>query len=138
MMGASDPESLHRLFAERASARDLEGLAALYEEGACYVGPDGVGATGTQAIRQRLTDLIALEPRITSLGSDIATADDIALISSRWCVTFGSGAGDGNGRWDGVTSEVARRQTDGSWRYVIDRPSIVGGPLPANAAAGPS
>jgi len=35
----NDPEDLHRLFAERANAGDLQGLLALYEDGAAFVAP---------------------------------------------------------------------------------------------------
>lgn len=53
-MSVSDPRELPRLFAERASTGDLEGLIVLYEDGARLVGPDGVPAAGNQAIRGRL------------------------------------------------------------------------------------
>lgn len=66
-MSTSDPENLHRLFAERANAGDIDGLLALYEDGAAFVGPDGVHATGIAAIRGRLESLLALSPHITPI-----------------------------------------------------------------------
>jgi ketosteroid isomerase-like protein len=48
-------------------------------------------------------------------------AGGVALISNRWRVTFGSD--DGQAAFEGSSTEVARRQTDRSWRYVIDNPS---------------
>ena len=64
-MSVSDPTELPRLFAERASAGDLEGLIHLYEDGATLVGPYGVPAAGNQAIRERLQQLLAMTPRIS-------------------------------------------------------------------------
>ena len=42
-MGIHDPNQLGWAFAERATAGDLEGMLALYEAGATFVGPDGPG-----------------------------------------------------------------------------------------------
>lgn len=120
-MTADQPENLHRLFAAGASAGDLEGLMSLYEDGATYIGPDGARAEGAQAIREHLNDLIALSPQITPASSQVILAGDIALMSNRWRVTFG-GDGQQTG-FEGASIEVARRQADGSWRYVIDNPS---------------
>ncbi len=62
-MAVSNPEDLNRLFAERASAGDLEGVLELYEEGATLVGPDGQPATGEQSIRERLQGLLTMTPK---------------------------------------------------------------------------
>jgi enoyl-CoA hydratase len=120
-MTVSDPESLQHLFAERASAGDLEGLMSLYESGAAFVGPDGVHAAGTAAIRQRLEALLALSPHISPLSSETVLAGDVALISNRWRISFG--ADERQTGFEGTSTEVVRRQSDGSWRYVIDNPS---------------
>jgi enoyl-CoA hydratase len=44
-MSVNDPRELAQLFAERASAGDIEGLLALYENDATLVGPDGEPAS---------------------------------------------------------------------------------------------
>jgi enoyl-CoA hydratase len=119
---ASDPEELGRLFAERASAGDLDGMMALYEHDAAFVGPDGVAAAGRAAIRERLEGLLALAPQLTMLASETVFAGDVALISNRWRVELGGNEG-GTG-YDGTSTEVARRQPDGNWQYVIDSPSL--------------
>jgi enoyl-CoA hydratase/carnithine racemase/ketosteroid isomerase-like protein len=120
-MTVDNPEDLHRLFAERASVGDLDGLMSLYEDGAAFVGPDGVHAAGTTAIRERFEGLLALSPRITPVGSEVILAGDVALISNRWRIGFGDD--DRQKGFEGASTEVARRQGDGSWRYVIDSPS---------------
>ena len=125
-MTAKTPKELSRLFAERTSAADLEGLLELYEQGATLVGPDGGAGGGSEAIRERLEGLLSLEPRLTSSEPVILCAGDVALLSSHWRMSFGPIAGELSSEIEGTSTEVARRQTDGSWRYVIDDPSSAG------------
>jgi enoyl-CoA hydratase len=120
---ALDPTELSGLFAERVSGGDLDGLLELYEEGAKLVGPDGTNADGREAIRKRLQALLAMAPRVTSAESQAVYGGDIALLSNRWRMTLGSDEGAG---LEGVSTEVARRQEDGSWLYVIDDPASSG------------
>jgi enoyl-CoA hydratase len=120
-MSARNPEDLQHLFAERANAGDLDGLIALYEDGAAFVGPDGTDATGDDSIRDRLEGLLTMAPRITPTDSRAVIAGDVALLSNRWRMTLGPD-GEGRAGLEGTSTEVARRQPDGSWRYVIDDP----------------
>jgi enoyl-CoA hydratase len=130
---ADDPEQLGQLFAERASAGDLQGMLALYEDSATFVGPDGGSASGSDAIRERLEGLLAMKPHITPTSSRLVMAGDLALMSNRWRMTLGWGE-DELTELDGESTEVARRQLDGSWRYVIDNPSLAAN-LPAAQTA---
>ena len=50
---------------------------------------------------------------------------DIALLSNEWTLEL-----EGNPVASAVTAEVARRQDDGTWRYVIDNPFAAGAPSP--------
>jgi uncharacterized protein (TIGR02246 family) len=118
-MSINDPAELPHLFAERASAGDIEGLMALYEDGATLVGPDGVAAAGKQAIRERLEQLLAMTPRITPTHSRAMVVGDIALMSGSWQLRLGTDEG-GEASFESSSTEVARRQHDGSWLYVID------------------
>lgn len=122
-MCIDDPEQLSRLFAERANAGDLEGMLALYEDEATFLGPDGKSASGSDAIRGRLEGLLAMKPEITPTSSQVVMAGDVALMSNRWRMTLGMEGGEQAGV-DGVSTEVARRQPDGGWRYVIDNPAL--------------
>lgn len=121
-MSVSDPAELPRLFAERASAGDIEGLMALYEDRATLVGPDGVAAAGKQAIRERLEQLLAMTPRITATHSRTMVVGDIALMSGGWQLRLEAGEGR-EATFESSSTEVARRQHDGSWLYVIDDPT---------------
>jgi len=134
-MPVIDPQELHRLFAELVNAGDLDGLVALYEPDAAFLGPDGASATGSDAIRGRLQGLLAIAPQITPTSSRVIMAGDIALMSNSWRITLGGG---GEPReLEGTSTEVARRRPDGSWRYVIDNPALAAAvPVAAVAPAG--
>jgi enoyl-CoA hydratase/carnithine racemase/ketosteroid isomerase-like protein len=128
---ASRPEQLHHLFSERANAADIEGMVALYEEGATLIVPDGVPAVGVQAIRERLTQLLAFAPRFhPSTAGAAVRMGELALMSNSWRATLGgagdAGEGPGGARrapeLHGTATEIARRQPDGSWLYVLDDP----------------
>lgn len=108
---ATEPEDLTRLFVERANARDPEGLAALYEPDAVLAYPPGELTRGREAIRAVYERMVALnltfqpeESLPTLLSGDLALTSTLAR--------------DGKG----VRVQVARRQSDGSWLRVIDRP----------------
>jgi enoyl-CoA hydratase/carnithine racemase/ketosteroid isomerase-like protein len=121
-MSVHDPNELSHLFAERASRGDLEGLLELYEPEATLIAPDGEPATGEAAIRRVLENLVAANPQITPLDArQTLRSGDIALLLTRWQMTLG---GDGGPAMEGSSTEVARRQANGSWRYVVDRPVI--------------
>jgi ketosteroid isomerase-like protein len=109
---AAQPEDLGRFFVERANAGDVEGLVALYEPGAVLAVPGGAQAAGTDAIRQALQRFLDGRPTVTGESQPALRLGELALTSTRFA--------------GGATAEVARRQPDGSWLWVIDQPRVVG------------
>jgi uncharacterized protein (TIGR02246 family) len=96
--------------------QDLDGLVALYAPDATMVLPDGSTVTGTEAIREQWAGLLAMEGRMTLRSRYAIESGDLAILSNEWTFTAGDqtvGA---------TTAEVARRQADGGWLYVIDHP----------------
>ncbi len=135
-MSARDPRELGRLFAESATAGDLAGLLELYEEDATLVGPDGSSAGGgIETLRERLDALLAVSPQIEAGDSRAVIAGDVALLSGRWRMTFGASDQDGRSAFQGTSTEVARRQADGGWRYAIDDPTSAGIRVPATSGS---
>ena len=111
---ATDPNDLERFFIARANARDLDGLVALYEPDAVLVSDAGNRtATGIAEIRDALERMLAGQ-REYVLGEQrpAFVSGDLALTSTR--LTDGA-----------ITAEVARRQPDGTWLWVIDRYNIL-------------
>ena len=108
----TDPQDLARLLVLRQQRGDADGMSALYEADAVLVTGDGQTATGREAIRQFYTVLIAAAAQFElGIQRPALIRDDLALTSTV--------LSDGT-----VTAEVARRQPDGSWLWVLDQPSI--------------
>jgi ketosteroid isomerase-like protein len=109
---AAEPEDIARLFLERANAGDVDGLVALYEPDAVLAFPDGGVTVGRDAIREMYRRLLADRPRFTPGDPHPALRHgDLALTSTRLA----------GGR---ATAEVARRQPDGTWLWILDRPNV--------------
>lgn len=106
---ARNPNDLEKFFVERANAGDVEGLVALYEPDAILaVGGDRT-VVGQEQIRKFFVDYLASQPQLSaSLQAPALCSGDLALTSSR----------HSNGD---VSAEIARRQPDGSWLWVVDR-----------------
>lgn len=109
---ALQPNDLGRFFVERANAGDLEGLVALYEADAVVAGTNGEVITGKEAIREFFAQILSYHPQFGAGDARPALVQgDIALTSTR----LASGV---------VTAEIARRQPDGTWLWVVDNPAI--------------
>jgi len=111
---AMRPEDLARFFVARANAGDVDGLVALYERDAVLALPDGRRAEGRVAIRAFYQRLLADRPKFAAGDQQPALRNgDLALPSTR----LASG---------GATAEVAHRQADGTWLWLIDQPNVLG------------
>ena len=110
---------------------DLDALMALYAPDASLVLPDGTTVTGHEAIREQYAGLIEMGGRMTVRSRYAIEAGDLAVLSNEWTYT----AGDQT--MSAVTAEVARRQPEGGWLYVVDHPfaSLEQDELAAVAAA---
>jgi ketosteroid isomerase-like protein len=107
---------IHRLVQEAFNAGDTDALIDLYEEDAAMATPDGDFVRGRGAIRQQWEGFVALGGTITMATRHAVEVGSIALLSNDWHF---SGAGM---ELSSRTSEVARRQSDGTWKYVVDHP----------------
>jgi uncharacterized protein (TIGR02246 family) len=96
--------------------QDLEGLMALYAPDARMVLPNGSTVTGTEAIREQWAGLLEMKGRMTLRSRYVIEAGDLAILSNEWTHTAG------DQRMGATTAEVAQRQPDGGWLYVIDHP----------------
>jgi uncharacterized protein (TIGR02246 family) len=116
MKSGAELTAFHPAVEAGVNTQDIDGLMALYAEDASMVLVDGSVVTGLSAIREEWAGILAMNGHI-SLRSRFAIATgDLAVLSNEWTFVV-----DGE-RISSVTSEVARRQPDGRWLYVIDHP----------------
>ena len=120
-MPARTPEETHRLFAQYFSAGDAEALMSLYEPEAMMVTQPGVEVSGHAAIREAVGAFLALKAEFNLQPGKVLQSRDLALLFSKW--TLKGTDPEGNAvELAGQTSDVVRRQADGSWLFVIDNP----------------
>ncbi|UVK45429.1 nuclear transport factor 2 family protein [Mesorhizobium sp. AR07] len=107
-----DPQQLEPLLVSRQHVGDVDGMTALFEPDAVIDCGGGRLLRGREAIRGYYLE-IAASGRKFAVGDQrpALICGDLALTSTR--------LPDGD-----VTSEVARRQGDGTWLWVIDRYSV--------------
>ena len=118
-MPATAPEQIHQLFESAFNAADIDSLMELYESNAALIAQPGSVDHGSEQVRAALQGFLALKGRITLNTKLVFTVGDLAYLSNTWSLN-GTGP-DGNPVALGATTaEVARRQADGTWRYVID------------------
>ncbi len=109
---ARDPQDLERLLISRQWVGDIDGMAALFEPHAVMDSGEGQLTLGREAIRALFADITATGRKFAAGNQAPAVVSgDLALTSTR--------LPDGT-----VTAEVARRQDDGTWLWVIDRFSV--------------
>jgi ketosteroid isomerase-like protein len=112
-----DPQELERQLVVRENAGDVSGMTALFEPDAVIELNDGRLVRGKEAIHEFFKQLqvtgIGAEGRRFKLGKQrpALICGDLALTSTHSL--------DGD-----ITSEVARRQDDGTWLWAIDRWSV--------------
>jgi uncharacterized protein (TIGR02246 family) len=119
-MAATEPEQMHDVFEEAFNAGDLDALMALYEPDAALVPQPGAVAEGTAAIRESLSWFLDRRGRITLDTKLVLRVGDLAYLANRWSLTGGTMPDGSPAELGATTAEVARRQPDGTWRYVID------------------
>ena len=120
-MPARKPEELDVLFAQAVNAGDIEAVIRLYEPAAAFTEQPGKVVTGTNAVREAFSGFLAMKPRMTLESRTLAEAGGIALTTSKW-VLEGIGPDGKPMKVEGQSAEVARRQPDGTWLFVIDNP----------------
>ena len=88
-----------------------------YEPDAQLLGEDGAVAVGLVAVHEVWRTLVSFDGRLSMTTRYSIEQGDIALLSNLRRFELG-----GAETATALTAEVARRQADGSGRYVIDNP----------------
>src|SRR3954452_21781432 len=113
MTTARIPEDITRLFVERVNAGDAQGLADLYEPDAVIAFTPGRITQGRDAIVALYEGMLAQKPHF-EYEEPLTT-----LISGHLALTATQPQDDA-----GARAQVVRRQADGTWLRVLDRPDF--------------
>ena len=116
-MAAHNPAEIHALFLDAFNRRDLEAITALYEPDAVLV-LGGEEVSGHEAIRAAYERMLARRGRMELETRLVVESREglLAVLHAKWTLhTAGSMA-------QGISTEVVRRQPDGTWLFVIDEP----------------
>ena len=123
-MPAHKPEECDVLLTKAFQAGDLDACMDLYEPGATFVASRNELASGLPAIRKLLQGFMEVG---TTFSLDNVTAvpnADGSIAVTRARGTSTSPGPDGNPVTTPFHSvEVVRKQTDGTWRFLIDDPN---------------
>jgi uncharacterized protein (TIGR02246 family) len=122
-MPATDPSDLHRRFLVAVNEHDLEALLDLYETDAVAADLDGNTLLGHAALRPFLEGFLSVVETIEGGTRKALVSGDLALMSSTWTASLVVGGVPLERT--GTTAEIARRQPDGSWRFVADDPVFI-------------
>lgn len=124
-MGASSPEDMIRLWTDAFNRGDLEAIVELYEPEAVLARSSGPPIIGRAAIREAFTAFLSTRPSMKASTHKILSTADLALCYGEWSLR-GTNA-DGTARAvSGKSVEILRKQSDGSWRYILDDPYSTG------------
>ncbi len=119
----NSPEELEAEFTRRFNTHEVAAFLELFADGAVFVEPqEGLPLTGDQ-VREGFAGLFADKPTLDTDPPQVVGAGDIALIVVGWRLDETAG----------TAANVARRQPDGTWRYVIVNPAGTAMPVPTGA-----
>jgi uncharacterized protein (TIGR02246 family) len=122
-MGVLRPEDMNAAFARALNSGDIEQLVSLYEPDAILAPMPGQRAVGLDAIRAALEGLLGVNGQMEAKNNYCMRAGDIAMLQGEWVLRLTGPDGE-PAEQRSRTAEVVRRQTDGTWLYVIDHPFV--------------
>lgn len=110
------PREMNDCFARAFNSRRIENLLALYEKDAVLlVDASGDARAGHDAIGRELEKLLQAPGIMVSRNNFCVVQGDLALLRADFALRDGQTLVA-----SGSTAELVRRQSDGSWLYVID------------------
>jgi uncharacterized protein (TIGR02246 family) len=115
------PQQVLEAVVEGINTGNHELLLSLYEPGAAFATEPGSLAHGLGDICQALNGFIALNGKLDLEVKRVLEVSDLALVIGEW--SFAGTGPDGEPvKLMAKNADVLRRQSDGSWRFVIDNP----------------
>jgi uncharacterized protein (TIGR02246 family) len=120
-MSTATPEQVLESIVTGINSGDLDSLMPLYESEAAFVPQPGSLAHGPSGVSEALTGFISMNGKLDLDVTRVLEVDDLALVVGVW--SFNGTGPDGEPvKLEAKNADVLRRQSDGSWRFVIDNP----------------
>src|SRR5262249_26978343 len=117
-MPAKTPEEICSLFKQYMAAGDLESLLSIYDTNAVFLNQSRETLKGRQGLTQALTPFASAKAIFDFNIVQVIQSGDIALMHTEWKMSAPE-------KMSQYAIEVARRQPDGSWRWLIGDPFTV-------------
>lgn len=118
---ANSPAETTEVFVDSFNQGDVDALIAkYYTAGAVLAAEPGRGATGA-ALRQALARYFEGSGVMEARTRHCLVNGDTALLVIDWVIRP-RGAAPGTNEFKGTSTDVVRRQADGTWRCLIDNP----------------
>ena len=112
-MPAFHATEIHPIFQDAFNRGDVETLASLYEVNALLVF-GGQRIEGREAIRRAYQNVLAEGGQMMlETSSIVESTEGLAVLHGRWTI-------EPDRR--GLSTEIIRKQSDGTWLFVIDIP----------------
>jgi ketosteroid isomerase-like protein len=123
-----DPNQAHPAWADAFNRGDIDALIDLYEDEAVLLADPQTQAVsrGKDEIRQALEGFLSMGASFAFERTESFEGDDVAIVYSTWALTGGSGPDGQPLDVRAQTTDVIRRQGDGSWLFALDNPWGVG------------
>jgi len=118
-MPAKNPEEICRLSQRYMADGDLNGLLSVYDPEAVFLNLAGEVKKGAEGLREVLAPLAAARTSFDYDIRQIVQAGGVALMHTDWKISSPQPMST-------YAIEVARRQPDGAWRWLIGDPFTVG------------
>ena len=118
-MPAKSPEEICSLFQGHVAEGDIEAVLNLYDPDAVFLNEAAEVTSGRQELREEIAPLVSAKARFEFDVRQVIQADNIALMHTRWNVS-------GPRAMSVHAIEIARRQPDGTWCWLIGDPFTVG------------
>jgi ketosteroid isomerase-like protein len=115
------PKEFLSSYVKEFNAKNVSSLMDMYETGACFVIQPGQVVNGLENIRQSLQVFIDMNGYLQSNVKGVVQTSNLALVTTEWSFS-GTGPDKKPVDIDGKATDILRRQSDGTWRILIDNP----------------
>jgi uncharacterized protein (TIGR02246 family) len=118
-MPASTPADICRIFRQAITAGDIDAALEIYDPDVVFLNKSGETRRGKAQLREELAPLVAAKASFDYDIRQIAESSGIALMHTVWTISHPQPT-------TMHAVEVARRQPDGTWRWLIGDPFTTG------------